>query len=181
MQSQSIVQEDSLHAENRKAITFSLVGLSLAGGIGGKYWVTDAYAAKLEVRGSYDLSTVDRADTTLPNQKHIAVFLSALGTFELHFGNSKNLSPFVALYGGITWRKNEDDYYYRTSTIVSNPSMVGLTGGMAFGIEYWLSRNISVGGQQAVEAFYNVSKGSSTTSDFEIQNTTSSLLLSFYF
>ena len=151
-------QTDTL--AGRKGLLFSFSGLSLGGGLGGKYWLSSKNALRLNIEGYY---------TNNPDSRYYVYSVSTLLGIENHFESTNILSPYIGSSLGFTQSyANSNISYSRTL------DLIGFVG-----IELWIYRNITLSGEQVISLSY--SKNMWTTSYFySINVLTSKLLLSIY-
>jgi hypothetical protein len=173
-----------------KCLSFNFNGFNLGtigGGIGGKMWTSNATAYTLSIGGSfYSNNTEANAQTT--EGKESSSFVQIQAGFEQHTDLGSGFSPYFAgiAFGSFLTQKQTyarplpgpGDEFNQTTNSVG--AMVG------FGVEYWLTKRISVAGQQLFQASYrfgNQTSNSQTrnTSGFSTNLGTSALILSIYF
>ena len=176
-----------------KCLSFSFDGFNLNalnGGIGGKIWTSDANAFTLTIAGSVS-STKEDGNAQYTEQKQSQTYVRLQAGLEQHCNMASGFSPYFAegVFGSL------QTYKYTYSAIPPSTgseskrvtNSVGIVVG--FGVEYWLTKRISVGGQQLFQGSYQFGSqndGSSTsqdrnTSGFSTSLGTSSLILSIYF
>ena len=164
---QEVQRTDTSSYAGKKALTFSFNGLYLGGGLGGTLWLSNDYALRLLLSGSY---YVDK-DLTGNNNSYSAT-AAITAYLKRHFHAGRNLTPYVGAGIGLSY--SQSDYYYYTE-----PSRSGsVTVPVIAGVEYWLTDNISLSGEQTVGFSFSLSR---TYKDYRVSSYTSSLLLSIYF
>lgn len=163
-----------------KSLTFSFSGFNLGGGLGGKYWLDESYNIRLTLTGSFRRDTEDRQLQT-PSTYNYNSSSSQIGInigLARKFLTTRVLFPYLGVATRIyqTWDKTERVYINRTET--EKYTTTGLGGSLFIGIECWLTKNISLSGEQIISLSYSKYTYSKS---FSIGNSTSSLLLSVYF
>ncbi len=158
---------DTLSNEGKKALTFAFNGLTLGGGLGGIYWFSDNYALQIILFGSYDYSK-DLTDET----KSYGADLGVIAYIKRHFNLNHDLSPYAGIGSGFEYSQYDRSYYKEISRRLYSTVQV------LIGIEYWLTNNISLSGEQNITFRFIVSNN---TREYRVSNLTSSLLLSVYF
>lgn len=159
------------------AIAFSFSGLNLGGGIGGKYWINENYCLKVEISfaGKY-LKTDRDIRIYLANDEQKEIDLNLLCGLARHFKIRNNLTSYIIGSIGVgsidKWYSTYDasrkqDYRYSDRDII---------GGIGIGVEYWITPYISLSGEHTIRMQY--SYDNSKMDSFEIQNSTSSIILS---
>lgn len=140
--------------EGSKALLFNFSGLSnlglgmYQGGIGGKYFLSDAMAVRALLMFGINNQTVN-GNTGFTDQTTDALNFGIGGALEYHLPISSNVSPYVG--GGVT---------FTTGTVTSTPSVPSGTAATQFkntntsfgiaaigGIEYFFNQNISLGAE----------------------------------
>jgi hypothetical protein len=170
---------DSL-LSGRKALTFTFSAFSLGGGLGGKYWLDDSRFLTLTLTGSFARSIDERPLTTSNSYRYNSSsyrFGISVGIAQ-RFLENRVLSPYAGIAARVdrSWSKTERVYADRTE--IDRYTSTAFGGRVLIGVEYWFVDNISLSGEQSVSLAYTIYRGSKV---FEIQNATSSLLLSVYF
>ena len=158
---------DTLLNEGKKALTFAFNGLNLGGGLGGTYWLNNNYALGIILFGSYD----NAKDLTDETKSYIAD-LGVTAYLKRHFNFDHGLSPYAGLGSGLEYSQYDGSYLTEPSRYIyiRIPVLVG--------VEYWLTNNISLSGEQNITFTFNVSRSSRR---YRVSTSTSSLLLSIYF
>ena len=167
LQSQEVQRSDSSSNAGKKAITFSLNGLYLGGGLGGTYWINSDYSLRVLLNGTYSIySDLTRDGSTYDASIGLTTYLRK------HFHAGNVLSPYIGMGIGLS--------YYQSTSYYS--SEISRSGGVKIpaiaGIEYWFTDHISLAGEQSVGLSFSVNRDSRR---YEVSSSTSSLLLSVYF
>ncbi len=151
-------QTDTL--TGKKGLIFSVSGLYLGGGLGGKYWLSSKNVLRLNLDGNY---------TNNPDSRYSVYSVSTVLGIENHFESLTILSPYIGGSLGFTQSYSNANISYSRSLDFSG----------FVGIELWIYRNITLSGEQAISFSY--SKNVWNTSYFYTINvSTSKLLLSIY-
>ncbi len=168
------------NVDGRTGLTFSISGLYLGGGIGGKYWLNNYRSVRFEVAGSYDTDKTDRplVDSSIYNYDRSQTSFSLTVYLATRFERALPLAPYAGVSLGLRWDRESSEYNSLTGKRSSDYTRRVYTGGVFLGVEYWLSEDVSLAGEQSLRLSY--SKNSDVTS-FNTRNSTSSLLLTIYF
>lgn len=169
-----------------KALSFGFNG---AGSLGGKIWISSQEAVTLRVGATTSSRTSEATDTINIDEESRQLNLNLSAGLERHLALDHGISPYVA--GGVTVGY---DLYNSKDGTKANPyeyesSSTSLGAYAGVGVEYWVTRRISIAGQQTVTGTYSIGKysnGSPGTPDdetrsFTIGLGTSSLIASVYF
>jgi len=158
---------DTLSNEGKKALTFSIDGFVLGGGLGGTFWVDNHHAIRVLFSGQYRRS---RNLTDQTNESRLDV--SGTVYLDRHFAFDRGLSPYVGVGGGLQYTYYEGTYYTQPSRYLY------VTLPVLLGVEYWITDVISLSGEQYIKLRFGVGR---TSRELSAITSTSSLLLSVYF
>jgi hypothetical protein len=189
----SIAAAQSNEPLKTKALSFNINGLTLSGlngGLGGKVWLANNRALVGSVDGAFSRNFSGAIDSTEQDLKDRYWSAAVNVGMEWHFEWVPGLSPY--LVGGALLGNDGSHRTYGSSSVVYTSKSfwtnVGARGG--FGLEYWLSRRISVAGQQLVQAQYRFGNNEDRStsgptinrdvSQFNLDLGTSSIILSVY-
>ncbi len=162
----------------KKAISFSFAGLNLGGGLGGKYWLGSQTAIRIELNFSFEqykeaastLSSLSSGSSTTETTTRYQIAPTV--NIEKHFQVDKSVSPYFG--AGAAY-----NYYLRKQDVPnSENNETSYSGNVFWGVEYWLSENVSLAGEQTISIYYQSETGFNT---FSIKNSTSNLRLYIYF
>jgi opacity protein-like surface antigen len=174
-----------------KALSFSFNGLNLSGfngGVGGKIWLTDTRALTLSVDGSVNSRVTDATDSNFVDEEYSRSDVNLVVAMEQHVDLGRGFSPF--LVGGLSFGYDQtEDSYGSIGAPYQNRSRstnLGLRAGV--GLEYWLTRRISLAGQQLITGnvwFGSVRSGTAGAPlrdrrSYDLGLGSSSLILSVY-
>jgi opacity protein-like surface antigen len=164
---QEVQRPDTLSYAGRKAFAFSFNGFNLSGGLGGSIWLKNDYALQLLLGGSYSTG-----EDLTNNTNNYSTSVGITAYIKKHFHASRDLSPYIGFGIGIS-------YYQVDGSYCNGPERSGIVRvPVVAGVEYWVTDNISLSGEQAIGFNFDVSKYSR---HYGVSNSTSSLLLSVYF
>ena len=167
LEAQEIQQSDTLSNKGKKAFTFFFNGFYLGGGLGGTFWISNTYALRILLSGSYE----SNKDLTSGFSSH-NTSVGVTAYLEKHFYATRSLSPYIGAGMGVKY--TQYNYYYNINTSRNGSVTIPVLAGA----EYWFTDNISLSGEQSIG--FNLYLNSSTR-EFIISSSTSSLLLSMYF
>ena len=152
--SQTEFKSDSLNMEDTFGLSFSLKGLNLEkfeGGIGGKYWFLNDYAAYLSFNFSHHESEHGRSNS----DQFSGGFSAGL---EKHFFVNKIVSPFIGIgirYEGTWGESKEKDYNDLSSLKIRNEIKRNiLSSGIFGGVEIFVLKFISLSAHYGVWVVY---------------------------
>jgi hypothetical protein len=173
------VSSDTL-SHDQYAISFSFSGLNLGGGIGGKYRLNKNYSVKVEVSvsGSYSKTERNLQNQNDYNVKQQINNINITATFARYYSIRNDIRPYVCGIVGIGFTDNIYDYVYISSTEHNRSITRNVIAGIGIGVEYWLNSSISLSGEQSLRA--NYSSNSEPQQRINLQNSTSTLILSVY-
>jgi len=188
--SQLLAQENA-ERKGSKAVQFDFYFQSFISGrvhgIAGKYWWTNNLAMRAGLmfkRESYerDYHYTDQSDVEVVDTD---VKLS-LG-IEKHFESLKKLSPYIGGKIGVLLEKH-DEHEKTTDNgkIERKRPEYGYSVGVLFGVEYWITKRISLSGHHGIDLQYGLytdeENGIKTykRSSTKIYSSTSCLILSIY-
>lgn len=172
-----------IHREGSKALSFSFNGFALStfnGGVGGKYWVSDNSAVSASITFSANSNTSDQYGTTLTTKELTA---GIFAQYELHFRPSSILTPYLGIRASYSVSNTQDDHTDTTGyTFTTTAKVINGSFGPVFGIEYFITNNISFAGQQMLNVTYSKTEDSYThPEEWTVGFGASSLILSIYF
>jgi len=158
--SQLLAQEKT-DRKGSKAVQFDFYFQSFISGrvhgIAGKYWWTNNLAMRAGLmfkRESYkrDFYYTDQSDDEVVDTD---IRLS-LG-IEKHFKSLKKLSPYIGGKVGVLLKKH-DEYEKTTDNgkIERKRPEYSYTVGVLFGVEYWITKNISLSGHHEIDLLYSL-------------------------
>jgi hypothetical protein len=179
--SSAFAQQDSLAWSPTKAISFTFSGLNLGGGLAGKLLLGNGYWLRPEFTFSSqsDKTNIPLIDSLSTNHDYSQSQFNLAVTLEKHFSLTSELSPYVGVSGGMTSTLYHDTYTYVSHTYDSKQLWYGVQGEILIGVEYWLTKHISLAGEHIVILNYSWNNiDHRTTVTFGTSN--SSLLLSIY-
>jgi len=168
---------DSL--DGRKALMFSFNGLNLGGGFGAKYWISGSTALRFTLAGSYRDSKLTSFD--IDQSETISITVTPGIGVEKHYGLTENLSAYLGGGFSYSFNSNQNKFY---SDIQYTKTITDTYAGTLFvGVEYWITRSISLSGEQQISLSYDVRTRNfaGENKDFEFGNSTSTLQLLIYF
>ena len=169
------------NVDGRAGLTFSLFGLNLGGGIGGKYWLNNYQSVRFEASGLYETSKFDPplVDSSVYTSDNSQTVFSIIINLATRFERALPLAPYAGISLGVRWDHGRTDYNSLGAGKRSSEYTRWLyTGGVFLGVEYWLSNDVSLAGEQALRFSYSRNP---IETDFSTRNSTSSLLLTIYF
>ena len=169
------------NVDGRTGLTFSLFGLNLGGGIGGKYWLNNYQSVRFEASGLYETNKSDRplVDSSIYTYDNSQTVFSIIMNVATRFERALPIAPYAGISLGVRWDHGRTEYNsLGAGKWTSEYTRWFYTGGVFLGVEYWLSKDVSLAGEQALRFSY--SRNSNET-NFSTRNSTSSLLLTIYF
>jgi len=171
---------DTTEVEKTKALVFTFSGLNLGGGLGGKYVLSHHVFLRASVSGRFQSHRYDdaRPDSTPSLTKDTRMQIGWSIDFCYRLEIDKNFSPYLGLGVGSNWEKDENEYASIRSSRTDSYTLYGPNAKIFFGLEYWLTKTISLSGEQSLNFYYIKSTYSTILS---LDNSTSALLLSVYF
>jgi len=172
-------QSDSLLG--KKAMIFSFQGFNLGGGIGGKYQIGTNTAIRLQLFFSYSNSEykdLDLSDPQSSNNKSNSYSFSPKIGIEEHIYSDEKVSLYYGGQLGVNQNYSRSRYQYPSHSTDRSEVQTSIIGGIFFGVEYWISKNISFAGEQSISVYSSVRENYSS---FNVQSSASSLLLNVYF
>jgi len=142
--------------KGRKALCFSFDGLDLDkfnGGIGGKKWMSN----DLAWFASLNLEYRKRDQENFPgNESDSDWYLYGFSTgFEKHFGTSKRMSPFWGMSIKSTFGKSENNSDHAEVKTKSISKTRDFASNILAGMEFLLSRDISLSAQYNIGLNYH--------------------------
>jgi outer membrane protein W len=162
-------------------LTFNISGLNLGGGLGGKYWISVNTAYRIEIKIAYENNKRNYLDMSNPNSYNSDItrytVTPSFGV-EKHFKTDDNITPYIGGSIGIMKEYTIEHNVYTNKTVNSNGVTSSYNGTIFIGVEYWLTRNISLSGEQELSINYN---NEFYYSQFRVYNSTSSLMATLYF
>jgi hypothetical protein len=190
--SQEAVPGETISRDGKKAVCFGFDGLDLGlfnGGIGGKYWISDMSALYGSVEFSFSGSKREGAG----NEDDVESLRRSVGmklAVEKHL-RVKKISPYIGVQLGFRLSKDTFERYGRAD---NEDKSASISSALAFGVEYWLTDNVSLAGQHTFGGSYEFGTSTRTElkdhqiSEEQEQDTyeirlgfgTSSLILSVY-
>ncbi|MFC1493207.1 hypothetical protein ACFL6O_04545 [candidate division KSB1 bacterium] len=179
--------------KGRKALCFSIDGLDLDaynGGVGGKKWISDDFVLFASLNIAYSKTEDKNSNPNDYNTDSYSYGVSA--GFEKHFSLSKRQSPFLGLSIGNKLKNTE------TNSMINNVGNSEDNINSRFyecdfigGMEFLLSRDISLSAQYNIGLIYTKLTTNHTIDDVVLSNSENSkttfginsvlLTLSFYF
>lgn len=187
-----------------KAISFSFNGLNLnkfRGGIGGKYWTSESRAITVSILFGYDTRKTEQDSNIegyIYDTERSSFNLGAFIGYEFHMRKNDNFSPYFGF--GVSFRYDKSDSFYKTIIksepgdqlieMDSNTKQYFRSLELSFGVEYWISKRISLAGNQnlTVTSISGKRKTRSGGHVYDFDDSgftagfgTSSLILSIYF
>ena len=172
-------QSDSLILAHRKAITFSFSGLNISGGIAGRYWIDNQDCLRLGLNGSFSSSEgksqLPDFDSYNLNSQSKRISLNA--SFARNLAVVDNLVPYLGASVGFTYAFQKYDRVYFDHTSSSKSLSNGINGSVLFGVEYWITRNISLSAEANISVAYYIETYSK---ELDLSSSNSALLLSLY-
>jgi opacity protein-like surface antigen len=134
---------------------------AFAGGVGGKYWLSDLWAMNASLRFRNDGRTMDA--TGSQNSDFSSTSVGFTTAVERHLARAR-LSPYVSASIGYlyTHQKNSTANEFNSSETRTNEH----EGAVAFGVgvEFWLSHSFSLAGQYDLSVRYTKQKERFNTS-----------------
>lgn len=189
-------QEDSkVYRTTSLNFEFSAVSLrSFYGGIGGKTWLSETWTLYASIGGHYSKSTTEATGNYTEGYLKKTSVIMNVG-FERHFSDiDDDISPYlsVALSGSYNKSSNLNSYDTTNSNIIWKEYRMrdyGIGLNFGFGIEFWITKRISLSGQHLLTANYSWGKEESdmedsvdrNTNNFGFRSGTSALILAIYF
>ena len=168
---------DSL--EGKKALMFSFNGLNLGGGFGAKYWISGSTALRFSLSGSYGDAKASLDD--LDESESIDISVTPAIGIERHYSVADKLSAYGG--GGVSYTFYSSQYKYDYLKGYSKSITDTYAGIIFMGVEYWLTKSISLAGEQQVAISYDIRTTNSggENKGVNFANSTSRLQLSIYF
>jgi hypothetical protein len=180
-----VVTAQSTEPMKTKALSYSFDGTS---SVGGKIWISDQSALTLSVGGAASSTRREAADTSEIDDEYSSSNVTLVVGVEQHLDLGWDFSPYLTAglsigRSGYVSSSGTTAFQYETESVNTS---VGLRAG--FGIEYWLTRRISLAGQQIIQGTYGLGEYSSGLVDppsqdsrsFDLSLGTSALILSVY-
>ncbi len=163
-----------------KALLFNFVGLSTIsldayqGGIGGKYFLSDALA----LRAMLQLSVNDQTAKTTPQETNNTLGFGIGGALEYHLPLSSSVSPYLGGGLSVSMATNKQNQYAETKT-----TDLAIGVGVLAGVEYFFNQNLSLAGeyQFGFSASSTTQTGSADRSTLQLGFQTAGLTLAAYF
>jgi hypothetical protein len=165
--SQNIMFADSTIGSHPTAISFSIQGLNLGGGLMGRYWLSEKYCLRVAFDGTYH-------DNNTNNYWSRLIDLDISIGLTRQYSMRNNLSLYVGGFVGFGWQ----DYKYNSYGYPSRSLSRMYLGGAVLGIEYWLSPGISLSGEQEVRVTKTLGE---QNKDYNLSSGNSKIILSAYF
>ena len=135
--------------KSKKAISFSFDGFNLGefnGGIGGKIWLSDKSALVTSI--DLDFSDTEYDGGAVLVERDDTAFSGGLKFgLERHFKANKKISPYIGALLGINYNQRERKRQDTTYTSKSTDSAVVPSLRLVLGVEYFITKNISLSGQ----------------------------------
>lgn len=178
LEAQSI---DSMQFHGKKALTFSLNGLNLGGGLGGKYFVNEQLFIRMTLNGSYQNNKSDHRliDSTDSNDDASSTEFDVTVSLATRLPMVERFSPYAGLELSEQWYYSKDTYTSLAGVHYHDYHSASISGSLFFGAEYFVTDRLSLAGEQKITISYHNFLYYDGTS-FGVRNSTSTLLLSVY-
>jgi hypothetical protein len=190
-------QSEFTELQNKKALLFSINELRLEsfnGGIGFKLWMPKGIAMFCEMSYSYSKSEREKTERLTGNIDKDIKIGASIGV-EKHLNLAKNITPYSGVSVGYSVEdKNEEvtpagnlGNIYREERKTSSYS---LSFNLSFGVEYFVTENISLAGQYNLGVIFTSGKEEYKTqysatkvdiSGFDVGTSSGALILAVYF
>ncbi len=160
--SYSQVQNDSDAFSSKKSLTLYLRNTSFEGGVGGTFWLNEKYSFLLIINGS---SIGELYGSQNGYVKKSNIYISSIITIRRHIFERINITPFIGVTAQPLWYVGE----------VSKRTEYDC--GIVFGVESWLTENISITGEQSILTTVPINN----PADYFDTSGRSSISISFYY
>ncbi len=186
-----LLAQEKTDRKGSKAVQFDFYFQSFISGrihgIAGKYWWTNDLAMRAGLMFKRESYEQDYYYTDQSNDEVVDTDIRLSLGIEKHFKSLKKLSPYIG--GKIGVRLKKYDEYEKTtdkSKIERKNPEYSYSVGVLFGVEYWITKNISLSGHHGIDLLYSSytaeENGIKTyeSSSTNIYSSTSCLILSIY-
>lgn len=168
-----------------KALSLGFGGMS---GVGGKIWISDRQALVLSVGGDFSSNIQEAADSTDIDDKYNRSDVDLSLALEQHIDLGKGFSPYLGGGLSVGFGRSTNTYGTKATPYESESRAVSFGARAGLGVEYWVTRRVSISGQQWITGTYGLGKyrnglagsPSSETRSFTLDLATSALVLSMY-
>jgi opacity protein-like surface antigen len=136
---------------------------SFAGGLGGKYWLSDLWAMNASLRFRNDGRTSDATGSQTTDFSATSVgFTTAV---ERHLARAR-LSPYVSASIGYLYTRQKNSTANEVNSAETRTNEHEGAVALGVGVEFWLSRNFSLAGQYDLSVRYTKQKESFNASNY---------------
>ena len=156
---------DSTLGKHPIALSFSIQGFNLGGGLMGKYWLSENYCLRTALTGTFKDYNYGDIDWSRYTRIDINIGLTR------QYCMRNNLSLYVGGLVGFGW---QESWYGGSSQGISRIYM----GSIVLGVEYWLSSGLSLSGEQEIIVRKTFGE---QTNDYDLSSSNSNIILSVYF
>ncbi len=179
------------------SLNFEISALSLRsfyGGIGSKTWLSESWTMYTSIGGRYSKNTTEATGNFTEGYFKSTSVIINVG-FETHFSDiDDDISPYLsaALSGSYNKSSHLNSYDTTNSNIIWKEykrSEYGIGINFGIGIEFWITKRISLSGQHLLAVNYSWGKDESDMEDFvyrsinniNLHSGTSAIILAIYF
>ena len=178
------------------SLNFEINTLSLRsfyGGIGGKTWLSDSFTLVASIGAQFSKDVAEQTTELTEGESESIVIRFRTG-IEKHFDMSNNISLYLPAGVSVGYGNSQYTSRIEKDTIMSVPEAqfndYHFSADVGMGIEFWLSKRISLSGQHLFSFTYSSSKSTYKNYEdrenrsyhtFSFRTGTSAIILAIYF
>jgi hypothetical protein len=170
--------------QNRTALFFTFSGLNLGGGLGGTHWFSDRTGVRLAMGYTSASNETDRRDPADLNKEletRDRTSFSVDCSLIKPFSRSTSITPYAGVAVGFEYSGENLTYVnFHRMTRSSSTRSFGMRLMGSIGAEVWLTRSISLSGEQSFGLRYSNGSDPLSVSEMKFGNSTSVLMVSVY-